>query len=847
MADEAHPPTWKGIMDIYNDDEELHVNEEVLPDHSPEEIEHAHTQVEQILVHAVHLSTGRTDFAPRAGQVRLARNITTSAMLGHVGKPNIAEAPTGLGKSFAALAPAAYMSSLSGEEKRRTVIATESIALQGQYVDKDAPVIAEATKMVTGYEPKIVLLKGWSNYVCLASAISVAEEILGLTPGEGESDIESVLAGLEAFKNPFVPVQGNVFDHGDIIPVLIWGISEGIKDGSGDKSKYPGTMRDDVWRLISVPPAECAGAKCPLADICLPRKAKTEAATADIIITNHSMLAVQAATGAKVILGNSKLESDEYPFPLSIVIVDEAHAMPNIVRNQGQGEISAARIFSLVRAMNKLVTPELSAPWSKDAEPLATMLNAALEARSKGTRDGDVVRLSEDELPLNGVADAISAWLARGMSIAAPASKNPSTSIQIAYRRVESAFDSFEQSFDAVNEHRRGVARWVEPPVAESFETKRRGAVARSAPVDVSGMLRYNLWEDHYTNPDTEVEEVFNRTVVAMSATLPSGFGFQMGLRDTQKIAYDSPFEVAYENSALYVPMFTKDRDFSEHWSTYDFDREEIVEPRAYSPEILGIPGYGGRYKFDSRKHEGWATARMLPLVERNGGRALVLSATRRSGERYVRALRKHAAGRWTVYSQWEGESVPNLVSAWKADETSVLVGTKSLMTGVDAPGQTNSLVIMDRPPRARGNPVDDARVELFMEKMDCSKWDGDRMVYVSDAALLLEQAAGRGIRQVTDEVLICVLDPRMLRRGEFTYPKQTQESYMRGLRKFGAKLTHVEDAFDFIDDLRSRHPEAEPKASAYTALVGDEVRSGGIDFAKLFRESNEADAAEPA
>ena len=72
-------------------------------------------------------------------------------------------------------------------------------------------------------------------------------------------------------------------------------------------------------------------------------------------------------------------------------------------------------------------------------------------------------------------------------------------------------------------------------------------------------------------------------------------------------------------------------------------------------------------------------------------------------------------------------------------------------MTGVDASRETCTLVIVDRPARSRSNPVDDARVGALIENPDMDKWDADRLVYVSDAALLREQAAGRLIRRVTD------------------------------------------------------------------------------------------------
>jgi ATP-dependent DNA helicase DinG len=572
--------------------------------------------------------------------------------------------------------------------------------------------------------------------------------------------------------------------------------------------------------MVSVSPAECVGKRCPLADICLPAKAKEAAQEADIIVTNHSMIAVQAATGAKVVLGNSKVGD------IDIVVIDEAHALPNIVRNQGKGEVSAGRIFGLVRTMNKLLTPDMTAKWAGQADWIAEAVTKTLSPYVKGVRPGDVQRFEPDALPIASLIDGIvSPWIAEGMALADQAKNSPRTEVQLNYKRMSSAFESFSESLDAVNEPRPGIARWVEPPTDDSFGRARPYPIARSAPVDVSSMLRFNVWENRYNDPDTDEQVVEPRTVVAMSATLPAGFSFQVGIK-AQPITYESPFEVAYEHSAVYIPMFTKHTDFAENWCYYDKNTGRIVEPESFDPGILGSPGYGGKWKFDTRKHTAWATAQMMKLVERNGGRTLVLSATVGAGKEYVHALRRHAAGRWKVYSQWEGESLRNLVTAWKEDETSVLVGTKSLMTGVDAPGQTASLIVVDRPARAAGNPVDDARVELFMDKMDYSKWDGDRMVYVSDAALLLEQAAGRGIRQVDDVVLIAVLDPRMLKSGTYTYPAPTQKSYMSGLHKFGEKLKHIEDAFDYIDELRERFPSPESVAAIEEPKV--------IDFAKL-------------
>jgi len=114
-------------------------------------------------------------------------------------------------------------------------------------------------------------------------------------------------------------------------------------------------------------------------------------------------------------------------------------------------------------------------------------------------------------------------------------------------------------------------------------------------------------------------------------------------------------------------------------------------------------------------------------------------------------------------------------------------------MTGVDAPGGTCTLVIVDRVPRAAGNPIDDARVERAATRMATDRWAADRLVYVADAGLLLEQAAGRLIRSVTDSGLVAVLDPRLLKQGAAVYPGPTRQLLLKALDRFEHKTADLD------------------------------------------------------
>jgi ATP-dependent DNA helicase DinG len=222
----------------------------------------------------------------------------------------------------------------------------------------------------------------------------------------------------------------------------------------------------------------------------------------------------------------------------------------------------------------------------------------------------------------------------------------------------------------------------------------------------------------------------------------------------------------------------------------------------------LSIP-YRTRPTFDTGAHAQWALPRIVELVEANGGSALVLAATSSAGRQYASALRDASTGRWQVLSQWDGRSTSAVAAGWHADIASVLVGTRSYMSGLDAPGPTCTLVVLDRPPRSAGDPVDDARMELMIEKAGLSRWEADRRVYVGEATVLLAQSVGRLIRGATDRGMAVVLDPRLLRNNVFSYREPTHRAYMRAVEAFGTKISDLDDALQLLRTGRIDRPAA--------------------------------------
>lgn len=770
-----------------------------------------------VLKECVKTITGRDDVPPRIGQARLLDDLseaytTTYLSSGETGGQVLAEAPTGVGKSLAYLAPAFAAMAVMGQ---RTVISTEMISLQTQIIDKDAPVVAAACEKVTGYRPSVALLKGWGNYACTSATVDAAEAIVGEVHESGHTKIvdlrDKVAAHLatispkrkadgtldfSAMLNGLGTVTSSTLEERERVGLVAWALDEAASlgekrtDGTGDKNTYPGNMSDSMaWDSVSVSSGDCIGAaKCAFSDQCLPGKAREKAANADVVVTNHHLLAVQAAKAVPVVIGSKNLGKFDH------IVIDEAHGLPSIVRNQGSVEVSGRSIKRAAKSIGRVLddTDPKVAKIIKDGEAIADRVEMELDEWTARIKRGeDVLRLTQGDDPVNDTALLITNWTKNAhmmLKTVAKVTANVGTHMKI--QRTRNGLDALDEAVGLVAEHQPGTARWVET-VRPHFKAADQNPYpsAKYTPVNVSALLRFNLW----TVEDTEAIEAQaeahegdgppprkSLTVAALSATLPKGFAVQMGLKAPLK-KYESPFDDAYGASVLFVPR-ANDAD----------DVEALRRP------------FPGKAKFDTAKHTAWATTHVLDLVEANGGSALILAATATAGRVYAEALKTAARGRWNVLSQWDGAALRKQVADWKEDTNAVLIGTKSLMTGVDASGETCTLVIVDRPARARSNPVDDARVEMLMEAAQMDKWAADRLVYVADAGMLLEQAAGRLIRTTSDSGMVAVLDPRLLKTSPFAYNHATRNDYLETLHRFERKIADPAKAHQWLREHRA-------------------------------------------
>ncbi|WP_292716937.1 helicase C-terminal domain-containing protein [Microbacterium sp. 13-71-7] len=696
-----------------------------------------------VLARSVHIITNGNAEA-REMQVDGTRRI--SAALREYEAASL-QLPTGSGKALALLSAAAERC-LNGE---RVLISTESLSLQKQVLEKDAPVMQQAVRELAGVDLGVAVLKGTNNYLDPRKLIAAGCLLAGLEdePHSVDALITSVQKASRSRVND-QDLQGA--DWRLLRSLVLWGLLQyQAPDAPGDRHSCGLTFTTAEWAHVSATSAEATGAD----DYWLTPKvvsARERVAEADIVVVNHTLLAIQAAKGVPVVSGNINYGVFHH------ILVDEAHALPDEVRKQGAAEVSASRVHGVSRALKGVMAADEQAVFAHEGRQLADALSNAL----RGTLGRDEqLRLQEDENPLGTLSDVLPAWARKaGKAIAgSKASVNGRTAL--AAMRAEGVVNDFCAAVASVSQHRSGEARYL--------ESGDWGVAAKSSPVDVAMKLRHNL----FTRTDELTGAPVALGVACVSATLPTGFPVQVGIA-AQTVEYESPFTEAHERSALYIPSGITHRD------------------------ALLTSG-----RFDTSRHALWATGQIVELTSANGGSALILAATAKAGQAYVKALRERT--NLTVHSQWDADAA-SVVSVWREDHSSVLVGTRSMMTGIDAPGETCSLVVLDRIPRKPGNPIDDARVESLMER-GLDRWAAANFVYVADAALLEEQAKGRLVRAKSDRGVFACLDPRLLKypRGAFpSYPEPARKAYMKPLYAFGGRFTELADATEY---LRSRTP----------------------------------------
>ena len=631
------------------------------------------SRVRDVLAAAVAALGGQE----RPGQVRMAEAVARA--LG-TREHLLVQAGTGTGKSLGYLVPALL-------HDRRVVVATATLALQHQLVERDIPALLEAVRERlpgTSRRPSYAVLKGRSNYACLHRI------------REGVPDDQGTLVDLPAGS------MGN-----EVLALRSWAEEQATAQGPGDRDSAP-KHTDRVWRQVSVNHRECLGAAtCPFGQECFAERAKEKAAQSQLVVTNHSLLAIDAIEGVPMI--------PEY----DVVVIDEAHELAARVTQAATDELSVPEVERAARRAQRHVEG-LEADDLADA---GDALRGAIDACEPGRLDAYPTALA-DALVL--VRDA-----ARSLLSAFPKESGDGEG-DAARVQARAAVQDIHAHADRIAAHADSDVVWL----AER-DRSRGGDQLCVAPLQVWGPLRDRLLAD--------------KTVVLTSATLMLGGDFSsvatsLGLRPAERVDH------SLAEPAADVPAEPAPDDDSLPWrgidvgSPFDYARQAIL----YVARHLPPPGRDGPGPAQVDE--------IVDLVDAADGRTLGLFSSRRAAEAAAEAVRSRLP-HLTILAQGEAQ-LPELARLFTEDPHTCLFGTLSLWQGLDVPGETCQLVLVDRIPFPR---PDDPLMSARQQAADRSGGNGFMQVAATHAALLLAQGTGRLIRTTTDRGVVAVLDPRLV------------------------------------------------------------------------------------
>ena len=638
--------------------------------------------------------------AERPGQVTMARAVQHAI---ETGEHLAVQAGTGTGKSLAYLVPAARH---AVGESGTVVVSTATIALQRQLIDRDLPRLAAAITPALGREPVFAILKGRRNYLCLQR----------LRGGQAD-DAEEAL-----FDPGAVSAVGRQVQR-----LHDWAAAT----KTGDRDELVPGVGDQAWRQVSVSARECLGVqRCPFGTQCFAEQARDEAGKADIVVTNHALLAIDALE-----------EFDIFP-EHDVVIIDEAHDLVDRVTSVASDELSAAAVEAAARRCGRMIE-EKAVARLRDAGAGAEHVLTGIPAGRLDVLDEALASA------LESVRDAAAACAAEFRTTARNNEEEPD---RLAARRsalaaIGEAGDAAERILGAFGE---GIADradvvWMDRPVAEESA---RPPTLRVAPLRVGGLLASRLFG--------------RRTVVLTSATLALGGSFeplarQWGLaRAADESAGDSPREPSGGSpgeSAGEPPGDSPGEAAEQHplaWSGIDVG-SPFDHPRSgilYIARHLPPPGRDGLA-------ESYLTE-LAELIEAAGGRTLGLFSSMRAARQAADEL--HGGIGYPLLCQGDDQT-SQLVGQFAADEATCLFGTLSLWQGVDVPGPSLQLVVIDRIPFPR---PDDPLASARQRAVAAHGGNGFMSVAATQAALLLAQGSGRLLRTMTDRGVVAVLDPRL-------------------------------------------------------------------------------------
>lgn len=565
----------------------------------------------------------------------------------------VIEAGTGTGKTLAYLIPAIR----SG---RRVVVSTATKSLQEQLFQKDVPFLQKH------FAPnlKAALMKGRANFLCRQKVYQM----------EGQ------------------PVLKGIDEIDWFSQIRDW---EKLTE-TGDRNELTFLPDDaELWNRMDARSDLCTGQKCDQFQRCFITAMHQRAHEADLIIVNHHLFFADLA-----------IRQDDFGSILpdySAVVFDEAHEIEDVASDYFGRQLSSYRFEELVRD-----TETTLRVLRIEAAPLRRNLTRTRErARSFFERFPE----REGRFPFD----------ARERKSFLEQNREAYEQLASSVKRIETELSALTPKPEEVltlarraSEIRRELVFLLESEERNCvywYERRRRGVFLVATPIDVSEILREQLFDQF-------------DTVILTSATLAVGGQFEylkqrLGIQPSTEVVLPQEFNFR-EQALLYIPSSLP-------------DVRHASFPRSAAEEIMR-------------------------LLEISKGRAFCLFTSYAQ----MKEVHERVVGQISFPLLLQGTAPRSiLLDRFRSTPNAVLLATSSFWQGVDVPGTQLSCVIIDKLPFAvPSDPIVAARVQALLD-------DGRNAFaeyQVPEAVLALKQGFGRLIRSKTDRGILAILDNRIQR-----------------------------------------------------------------------------------
>jgi ATP-dependent DNA helicase DinG len=662
-----------------------------------------------------YLARAHPGYRPRAGQRAFAEAVDRAIRTGGV---LLAEAPCGTGKGLGYLVPASYA---AATQNKRTVVVTANLGLQDQLIEKDLPALARAVP----WPVKYAVFKGRGNYACLSKIHDLEQDALRYRKPRGHGIDRDLLAWADALYAQAARAE-NQEDE--------WPI--------GDRKELPREPSDEDWRKLSVGAEECLKDRCPFKKRCLANRAQARGRAGSIVVTNYKVLFIH--------LGLASIIGDVILGPYDTIVADECHKLADLARDHfGFDPLSEA---SFRRAVARVPDHALAETLRRQVGGFFQRLDLLYHQRyGARLRSSSFVpedlAAATDLLKTLGVAkdrllaaarakEDEAAMLAEPLEVAGDIPdgflKRPDDDeVRQAVREATDLTKAAQGLLSCADRVRCAIDPDFDEEYVVALERTEKGAIrVISKLVHPDRVLRPALFGSRLRTVDGVPGVHPHAAFIGTSATLTTKAGDfeyivkEIGapLTETTTLTVGTPFD--WWNQALLV--------LAEGMPT-DPNTPAFTEAVGHALERIVVLA-GGRTLGLFTSYAGMKAARerLAPVCARHGFRLLVQGDSSRA----------------------------RLVQTFRDEVTSVLLGVESFWAGVDVPGESLSVVVIDKLPfPPKNDPVLD-RLEELEGKEAFWKYRLPR------AVLALRQGAGRLIRSERCRGVIVCLDPRMITKG---------------------------------------------------------------------------------